>query len=244
LLYKVVCIILCITCSKYSLNFLCEQFTIPGDKILWTDLPPHFCGFPKACNRTKENWGHRENKRELRKQREQKRTEGTERTRDNWKTTHWPLVMGRSKNTGKALISTELAHNSTFIHYVQLSHVCMCACAARCRLIALSVCPSVCLSVCQSVSGHKNDHFEWIRNACSFFLQHMATNEKKNLHTLHKQESHNELYKKRGFCSLSKLLNKTTLRFQYFLLLVMVAHLFQIKHSLHWAFLHTAQHTG
>ena len=39
----------------------------------------------------------------------------------------------------------------------------VCTCAARGRVIALSV--------SLSVSGHKNGHFEHIRNACSFFLQ-------------------------------------------------------------------------
>jgi len=46
------------------------------------------------------------------------------------------------------------------------------------------------------------------------------------------------------FCSLSKLSNKTTSSFQYFLLLFIVALLFQIKHSPHKVFLQTAQCTG
>jgi len=49
-----------------------------------------------------------------------------------------------------------------------------------------------------------------------------------NLHPLHEQE-HMKSCEKQVFCSLSKLLNKTTPQFQYFLLLFMVALLFQNK---------------
>jgi len=75
-----------------------------------------------------------------------------------------------------------------------LSHACVCA--ARGRVIALSV--------CQSVSGHINEHIEQIRNACSFFLQCISNKWKNNLNTPHKQESYDEL---------SKLLNKSHLDF-------------------------------
>jgi len=61
------------------------------------------------------------------------------------------------------------------MQYIELDHAESCGaqtedeessrylCAARGRVIALSV--------CQSVSGHINEHIEQIRNACSFFLQ-------------------------------------------------------------------------
>ena len=45
---------------------------------------------------------------------------------------------------------------------------CVCTCAARDRVIVLQ-------SVSQSVSGHKNEHFERIRNACGFLSQRMSS---------------------------------------------------------------------
>ena len=54
-------------------------------------------------------------------------------------------------------------------------------------------------SVCQSVCGHKNEHFEQIRNACSSLLWQMGSKLKnKNLHTLHTQ-NHRKGCEKRGF---------------------------------------------
>jgi len=44
----------------------------------------------------------------------------------------------------------------------------------------------IALSVSQSVSGHKNEHFEQIRNTCSW--------KNNNSHMPHKQQSYEELW--------------------------------------------------
>ena len=59
------------------------------------------------------------------------------------------------------------------------------------RVIALSVSQLV----SQSVSGHLNEHFEWIRNTCSFFLQDIS-NEWKNNFT---NKNHMMSCEKQGF---------------------------------------------
>ena len=75
-------------------------------------------------------------------------------------------------------------------------------CTARNRVLILQ---SVSLSVSLSVCGHKNEHFERIRNACGFLLQWMSSNLiNNNLHTLHKQKSYEGLWRARFFHSLSK----------------------------------------
>lgn len=80
---------------------------------------------------------------------------------------------------------------------------CVRACTAMGRVIALSV------------SGHKNKHFEWIKNTCSFFLQWKTT------HTLHSE--------KRGFRFLSKYYRtKPHLEFNIY-----GSTVFQIKYSRH-----------
>ena len=80
-----------------------------------------------------------------------------------------------------------------FFNYIRLHHITghiflyqernypMCACAARDRVIICSL-PVVSQSLC----GHKNEHFEWIRNACGFLLQRMSSKLKNNnIHASH-----------------------------------------------------------
>ena len=87
-----------------------------------------------------------------------------------------------------------------FIHAVVNHQIILCtACTARGRVIALSV--------SQSINRHKNEHFETIRNTCSFFLQCISSKWKVITYTRFTNKNCMMSCEKWGLLFLSKLLN-------------------------------------